>query len=112
METYFSTHVFFPENVMPTHHRQLISYIIKLHSFIHSLSISISIISRKLHHFIYWTISDTITQSIMRKDISIGHTYQIASHIQSIKQQSKVLTCYCLTSLLKSGQLIKSSQDK
>ena len=42
----------------------------------------------------------------MRKDISISHTYQslIASHIQSIKQQSKVLTCYFLTSFLKSSQ--------
>jgi len=50
----------------------------------------------------------------MHKDIFIGHTYQslITIHIQSIKQQSKVLTCYFLTSLLKSGQLITSNQDK
>ena len=43
----------------------------------------------------------------MHKDIYTGHTYQrlITSHIQSIKQQLKVLSWYFLTSLLKSGQL-------
>jgi len=50
----------------------------------------------------------------MHKDISIGHTYQspITSHIQYIKQQSKVFTCYFLPSLLKSGQLITQNQTK
>jgi len=49
----------------------------------------------------------------MRKDIFICYTYQSlnTNHIQSIKQQSKVLTCYFLTSLLKSGQLITTNQD-
>jgi len=41
-------------------------------------------------------------------------TYQslVTSHIQSIKQQSKVLTCYFLISLIKSDQLITANQDK
>ena len=49
---FLSTDVFFPENTMPTHHIQFISYIINFHSSIHSLSISISTISIKLHYFI------------------------------------------------------------
>jgi len=50
----------------------------------------------------------------MYKDISTCHTYQslITSHIQSIKQHSKVLTYYFRTSLLKSDQLITSNRDK
>jgi len=50
----------------------------------------------------------------MHKDISTGHTYQslITSHIQSIKQQSKVLTYYFRTSLFKSDQSITSNRDK
>ena len=50
----------------------------------------------------------------MHKDVCTGHNYQslITSHIKSIKQQSKVITYYFQTSLLKSGQLITSNQDK
>jgi len=50
----------------------------------------------------------------MHKDVSTGHNCQnlITSYIQSIKQQSKVLTYYFRTSLLKSSQLIISNQDK
>jgi len=55
-----------------------------------------------------------IPQLIMHKDISTCHTYQslITNHIQSIKQQSKVITCYFLTLLFKLGQLIPPNQYK
>jgi len=50
----------------------------------------------------------------MHKDISTDNTYKslITSNVQSVKQQSKVFTCYFWTSLLNSGQLITSNQDK
>jgi len=103
---FLNTDVFFPENTMFTHHIPFISYIINFHSSIYSLSISIS---TKLTTLYNCTISYTILQSIMHKDV-----YQslITSHIQFIKQQSKVLTYYFRTPLLKSGQLITSNQDK
>jgi len=46
------TNVFFIENTMSAHHIQFISLIIDFHSSIHSLFISISIVSIKPHHFI------------------------------------------------------------
>jgi len=48
---FLNTDIFFPKNTMPTHHIQFTSYIISFHLSIHSLSISIPTISRKLHHF-------------------------------------------------------------
>jgi len=103
-----NTNFFFPKNTVFTHYIQFISYIISFYSSIHSLSISIP-------------ISTSITITTLHSNIfffnnwsQIFKTYQslIISHIQSIKQQSKVLIYYFLTSLLKSGQSITPNQDK
>jgi len=42
----------------------------------------------------------------------LKHSLLITSYIQFIKQESKVLACYFLTSLLKTVQLITPYQDK